>query len=339
MEILKNYSLKNHNTFGIDAKADFYVSIRNNEEIEELINTSLFQNDKFFILGGGSNVLFTGNFKGLIIDINIRGIKILETNDDKITIEVGAGEHWDDLVTICLNNKFFGLENLALIPGKVGAAPVQNIGAYAVEQKDFFYSLTGYNIEKKQFETLNYDDCKFNYRDSVFKHELKNNFIITQVRYKLNKNENINLSYKELSQEISKFNIEKPDAKLIYDTVRRLRTHKLPDYRLLGNAGSFFKNPIISKGKFDKLKEIFTELQGYTLANNKVKVSAGWLIEQCGWKGRQIGKAGVSEKHALIIVNHGNAKGHDILNLSEQIKQSIIDKYDIELENEVLIIE
>ena len=339
MEILENYSLKNHNTFGIDAKADFYVSIRNNEEIEELVKTDIFKNNKSFILGGGSNILFKDNFKGLVIEINIRGIKILESKDDHLIIEVGAGEYWDDLVSMCLNNKYYGFENLALIPGKVGAAPVQNIGAYGVEQKDFFESLSGYNIEKNRFETLNYDECKFNYRDSIFKHELKNKFIITNVRYKLSKLERINLSYKELSQEINKLNIEKPDAKLVFDTVRRLRTQKLPDYRLHGNAGSFFKNPIISIDKFNKLKSKYPELNGYTINDNKVKVSAGWLIEQCGWKGKQIGNAGVSEKHALILVNLGKASGQDILNMSKQIKQSVIDKYDIELENEVLIIE
>ncbi len=339
MEILNNYSLKQHNTFGIDAKADFYISVRNNDEIEELINTNIFQNNKYFILGGGSNVLFADDFKGLVIDINIRGIKILETKDDFVTIEVGAGEYWDDFVSICINNKFYGLENLALIPGKVGAAPVQNIGAYGAEQKDFFETLSGYNIEKKQFETLNHDECKFNYRDSVFKHELKNKFIITNVRYKLCKVEKINLSYKELSNEISMSNIEKPDAKIIYDTVRRLRTNKLPDYRLLGNAGSFFKNPIISSEKFNNLKSKYFEMQGYSLTDDKVKISAGWLIEQCGWKGKQIGNAGVYDKHSLIIVNHDNATGQEILNLSNQIKQSVWDKFDIQLENEVLIIE
>lgn len=339
MVILENYSLKNHNTFGIEAKADYYVSIRNEEEIEELIKTEIFQNNKFFVLGGGSNVLFKGDFKGLVIDINIRGVKISETGDDFIAIEVGAGEYWDDLVALCLNNKYYGLENLALIPGKVGAAPVQNIGAYGVEQKDFFHSLSGYNMEKEQFESLNQNDCKFNYRDSIFKHELKNKFIISQVRYKLSKNEKVNLSYKELSHEFNDNNITKPDAKLVYDTVKRLRTQKLPDYRLQGNAGSFFKNPIISKEKFNKLKSKNPELNGYTISDNKVKVSAGWLIELCRWKGKQIGNAGVSEKHALIIVNHGNATGYDILNLSEQIRQSVMDKFDIELENEVMIIE
>ncbi|TAL66865.1 MAG: UDP-N-acetylmuramate dehydrogenase [Bacteroidetes bacterium] len=338
MEILENYSLKNLNTFGIDAKADYYVSIRNEEEIEELVNTGIIQNNKFFILGGGSNILFADNFKGLVIDINIRGIKIIESKEDSILIEAGAGEFWDDLVTLCLNNKFYGLENLALIPGKVGAAPVQNIGAYGVEQKDFYDSLSGYNLESQKNETLNYNKCRFNYRDSVFKLELKNKFIITQVRYKLNKSENLNLSYKELSQEIDKVNVEKPDAKLVYDTVRRLRTSKLPDYRLLGNAGSFFKNPIISENNFNKLKERYNDIKGFNLPDAKVKLSAGWLIEQCGWKGKRIGNTGVSEKHALILVNFGNATGKEILELSEKIRHKVIEKFEIELENEVLII-
>ncbi|MBI5323776.1 MAG: UDP-N-acetylmuramate dehydrogenase [Ignavibacteriae bacterium] len=339
MEILENYSLKNHNTFGIDAKADYYVSIRNEDEIEELINTEVFSKNKFFILGGGSNILFAEAFKGLIIDINIRGIRIIESHDDYVIVEVGAGEFWNDFVTLCLNNKFYGLENLALIPGKVGAAPVQNIGAYGIEQKDFFYSLSGLNIESKFFVTLNNDDCIFNYRNSIFKNELKNKFIISYVRYKLSKTEIINLSYKELSQEIIKFNIEQPDARIIYDTVKRLRTNKLPDYRLMGNAGSFFKNPIISEDKFSKLKNIYPEIKGFTQPGKKVKISAGWLIEQCEWKGKRIGDSGVSEKHALILVNYGNANGREILELSMQIKQTVMEKFDLELENEVLIIQ
>ena len=338
MEILENYSLKEHNTFGIDAKCNYYVSIRNEDEIVELVNSDIFKNNKIFILGGGSNILFADDFKGLVIDVNIRGIKIIDSEDDFVIIEAGAGEYWDDFVTLCLNNKFYGLENLTLIPGKVGAAPVQNIGAYGVEQKDYFHSLSGYNLETNKFDSLDYEECKFSYRDSVFKYELKNKFIITQVRYKLNKKEKLNLSYKELSNEITKFNIEKPGAKLVYDTVRRLRTSKLPDYRLFGNAGSFFKNPIITIDKFKSLKEKFPEIKSFNIADDKVKVPAGWLIEQCGWKGKREGNCGVSDKHALILVNYGNATGNDILELSMKINNSVKDKFDIELEKEVLII-
>jgi UDP-N-acetylmuramate dehydrogenase len=338
MNILENISLKQYNTFGIDVKAKEFAAIRSEEELFSLAESGSLTVQNPFFLGGGSNVLFVEDFNGIIVHSAIRGMKIIDSDDDTVILEVGAGEKWHDFVTIALKNSYFGLENLALIPGTVGAAPVQNIGAYGVEQKDFFLSLRGLNLETLEFEELGFDDCKFDYRDSVFKHGLKNKFVITSVKYKLKKNEKPNLSYSELRRETEKFSIDKPDAQFVYDTVCRLRMSKLPVPEYLGNAGSFFKNPAVELKKFEELKNAYPGINGYKQKDGKIKLSAAWLIEQCGWKGKRIGDAGVFDKHALIIVNYGNASGSDIYELSEQIIKSVFDKFGIYPEREVLVI-
>jgi len=338
MNILENISLKQYNTFGIDVKAKEFAAIRSEEELFSLAESGSLTVQNPFFLGGGSNVLFVEDFNGIIVHSAIRGMKIIDSDDDTVILEVGAGEKWHDFVTIALKNSYFGLENLALIPGTVGAAPVQNIGAYGVEQKDFFLSLRGLNLETLEFEELGFDDCEFDYRDSVFKHGLKNKFVITSVKYKLKKNEKPNLSYSELRRETEKFSIDKPDAQFVYDTVCRLRMSKLPVPEYLGNAGSFFKNPAVELKKFEELKNAYPGINGYKQKDGKIKLSAAWLIEQCGWKGKRIGDAGVFDKHALIIVNYGNASGSDIYELSEQIIKSVFDKFGIYPEREVLVI-
>jgi len=338
LNILKNISLKQYNTFGIDVRADKYLLLRNEDELLSMAQSGVFAHEHLLFLGGGSNILFLDDYKGLLIHSALRGMKIIKYNDEYVIIEVGAGENWHNFVTICLNNKYYGLENLALIPGTVGAAPVQNIGAYGIEQKDYFHSLRGFNLNTAQFEEMNIDDCKFAYRNSIFKSELKNKFVVTSVQYKLSKIDKPNLSYTALKQEADKFAIEKPDAQFVYDTVSRLRMSKLPSPDLLGNAGSFFKNPQIDKTTFDKLKKNVPGLTGYEQEDGSFKISAAWLIERCGWKGKRIGDAAVYDKHALIIVNYGNATGMDIYELSENIKRSVYNEFGINLEREVLIV-
>lgn len=338
MKIKRNYSLKLHNTFGIDVKADYYVSVASSYELAELLESRLFKNNKCQILGGGSNILFIEDFKGLVIDINIKGIKYAEVTKEHVTIEAGAGELWHDFVSTCLLNKFYGLENLALIPGKIGAAPVQNIGAYGVEQKDFFVSLEGFDLTTHQKKIMLADECRFSYRDSVFKNNLRDKFIITSVNYKLKKQEEPNISYKELAEEFARYPDLKPGATDIFDTVIRLRTKKMPIAGKLGNAGSFFKNPIVTKKKYDYMLSKETDFPGYVTDDGMVKIPAAWLIERSGWKGQRIGDAGVFDNHALILVNHGNATGEQILTLAENIKKSVMDNFGISLEFEVNIV-
>lgn len=337
--LAKNVSLKNDNTFGIDAITKFYYSLTMPSKLEIIYNEGLFDKNKYIVLGGGSNILFTKNFEGLVISNQINGIQIYTGEKDSVLLEAGAGVNWDYLVRTAVRNQYYGLENLGLIPGNVGSAPVQNIGAYGVEQKDCFHSLVGFDIEKGIFRKLSAEECKFGYRTSIFKNELKDKFIITNVTYKLNREFIPNLSYSELVTEITKFNIKEPDARYVYDTVCRLRKKKLPDPKELGNAGSFFKNPILNYNHYLELKDKNDALVSFPAEKNNVKLSAARLIELCGFKGKRIGDAGVYQKHALILVNYGNATGQDIYNLSEEIRLSVLDKFGINLEREVQIID
>ncbi len=338
MTILNKISLKPFNSFRVDAKADYFVSIHNTDDIFQLIETDVFKNNKFFILGGGSNVLFIEDFKGIIINIEIKGMHIIESTDDYLILEVGAGEDWNNFVRTCVNCNYYGIENLALIPGKVGAAPVQNIGAYGAEQKDCLVALKGVNLRTKEMIELKFEDCKFGYRSSIFKEELKDKFLITSVQYKLSRQKKFNFSYKELEIEINKFPVKDIDLLYVYDTICRLRTSKLPDGNNIGSAGSFFKNPVVDTEVFERIKKDYPTINGYPSGDGKLKLSAGWLIEQCEWKGKRIGDAGIFEKHALVLVNYGNATGKEILSLANQIRESVLQKFGVELEEEVLII-
>ncbi|MFC2131526.1 UDP-N-acetylmuramate dehydrogenase [Bacteroidota bacterium] len=337
MEIKENISLKSFNTFGIEAKADYFVSVKNVNDIFKLMDTDVFQKNRLFILGGGSNVLFADDFHGLVINIDIKGIHIKESTDDYLMLNVGAGEDWSKFVETCVKSEYYGIENLAMIPGKVGAAPVQNIGAYGVEQEDLFVTLSGVDLQRKEIVHLNYEDCKFAYRSSIFKDNLKDRFIITSVQYRLSRKKQFNFSYSELELEINKFPVKDVDLKYVFDTVCRLRKSKLPDVGQIGSAGSFFKNPVVSSEKYFELKKNNPDLPGYPFGN-EFKLSAGWLIEQCGWKGKRAGDAGVYDKHALILVNYGNATGLEILELAEKIKGSVNEKFGVGLEPEVQII-
>lgn len=338
MHFSKNKSLKNFNTFGIEAKASYYYSLESEEDVFSLLQSDEFQTNDKFVLGGGSNLLFTKDFEGLIIDNNIKGIKFIKADAESIILESGAGESWHDLVELCVKNRAYGIENLALIPGKVGSAPVQNIGAYGVEQKDFFHSLKGIMLSTGEKIELSRDDCRFGYRDSIFKNELKNDFIVTSVQYKLNRRWEANRKYAELDKALSSFSFIEQDAEYVFNTICRIRLSKLPDYKILGNAGSFFKNPVISNSEYANIKANHSELIGFNTGKDQIKLSAAKLIDSCNWKGKRFGDAGVYEKHALILVNYGNAKGSEILKLSEDIISSVKDKYDIDLEREVIII-
>lgn len=336
MQILKNYSLKRRNTFKIDVKADRFISFDNIQSIQKYL-TGNERADKFMILGEGSNVLFTKNFNGDILSIDLKGMHIRENTEEYVIMEVGAGENWHNFVETCVRNSYYGVENLALIPGRVGAAPVQNIGAYGVEQSDMFASLKAIDIETGELVEFNKEECKFSYRDSIFKSSNKNKYIIVSVLYKLFRHKEFNLSYKALADEIKKFFIEDPDLEYIFNSVIRIRKIKLPDPNELGNAGSFFKNPIIEKVQYEKLKQIYHDIPAHDF-EGKIKTSAAWLIEKCGWKSKIHGGAGVSEKHSLVLVNVGFATGQELFELSEKIIKSVFDKFGITLEREVTVI-
>lgn len=338
MKHFENYNLRKHNTFAVDCFVKHFVCIENEDELHDLARSSLYNENKRLILGAGSNILFKSDFNGLVIIVGMDDILISSETEEYIFVTAGAGAKWHNLVEFALSNKAYGLENLALIPGTVGAAPVQNIGAYGAEQKDFFYELKGYNLETNKFEILNYDDCYFGYRNSVFKNELRDKFIVTSVTYKLNKTPALDYSYKDLQNEFTRNNNASPTPEDVFNAVCKVRQQKLPDYEILGNAGSFFKNPVVSKSKLDSLLAEYPDMVNYKLSETEYKLSAGWLIERSGWKGKIFGNAGVYDRHALILVNLNNASGEEIYELSELIIIDVQSKFDVILEREVIII-
>ncbi len=338
MVIQENYPLKNLNTFGINAEARYFIALSSINEIQEIIAEKIFKNNQKLILGGGSNLLFCKNFDGIILKNNLKGIKSIKEDADYYYIKAGAGEVWHDLVMHCINNNYGGVENLSLIPGNVGASPMQNIGAYGVEIKDCFYELDAINIADNTIHTFNKASCKFGYRESVFKQELKNQFIIISVTYKLLKTPIFNTQYGAIEKELEEMGIKELSIKSISKAVCNIRSSKLPNPKEIGNAGSFFKNPEISRNKYEILKNKFPSIVGYDLENGNVKLAAAWLIEQCGWKGKTFGDAGVHKLQALVLVNYGNAIGKEIYDLSQKILESVFTKYEIILEREVNII-
>lgn len=333
MNIKKNYSLSKLNSFKVDHKAKMFAEIKTSQDLFQALKNEKLKKEKKIILGGGSNTLFTKNFNGLILFNNIKGIKIIEENKNEIKIKVGSGEIWDDFVSFCVNKNWSGIENLSLIPGSVGAAPIQNIGAYGVEVKDYILKINGIDLINKTKKTYNNSLCDFSYRNSIFKKSLKNNFFITSVIFKLNKKHKFILSYKDLQH------LEKTNISLIQirNEVIKIRNAKLPNPKILGNAGSFFKNPIVDKITFSKLIDKFNDIVYYKINSNLVKISAAWLIEKCGWKGYSDNKIGVYKNHALVIVNHSSKSGKNILELSRKIKESVVKKFNINLDTEVNI--
>lgn len=338
MNLHENYSLKNYNTFGIDVKARYFIEIITENELQELLSSDLIIKNKFLVLGSGSNILFTGDFDGLVIKYSVKGIQIIEENKEQIIIESAGGEIWDDLVTFTVEKEYYGLENLSLIPGTVGAAPIQNIGAYGVELKDFFYYLECYEIETGFRKKLSRAECNFQYRNSIFKNELKNKCIITKVALKLRKTKKIDLSYKSLADELKNLHQDDLTLKLISDTVKKIRRSKLPDPHLIGNAGSFFKNPELTNVQFAEFQKRFPDAVYFKQSEDSYKIAAGWLIEKCGFKGKRIGNSGAYEKQALIIVNYGGASGSEIRELVEKIQKDVLEMFGIFLDFEVNIV-
>lgn len=336
MQIQENISLKPYNSFSIDAMASHFASFKNTEELSELLtNNSRLPT---LILGGGSNILFTKDYNGLILKNEIKGIKKINEDEDFIYVQAGAGEDWHQFVLQCIENNWSGVENLSLIPGNIGASPIQNIGAYGVEIKDVIYEVKAFHRKEKTNYTFGIKDCDFGYRESVFKKKYKDEFVIINVTYKLRKQAIFNTSYGTIKLELERMGVKELSIKAISDAVINIRSYRLPNPAEIGNAGSFFKNPSVSSDEFQQLKGKFENIVGYENVNGTVKLAAGWLIEQCGWKGYRKGDAGCHATQALVLVNYGNASGKEIYNLSEEILQSVKEKFGVLLEIEVNII-
>jgi len=338
MQIFKNYSLRDYNTFGIDAYAKYFAAFNSVDDLQSLLQSGEYKNEPKLFLGGGSNILFTKKFDGLVLKNEIDGIKIIHEEEKYIYVKVGPGVNWHQFVLYCIHKNLAGVENLSLIPGSVGASPMQNIGAYGVEIKDVFFSLEAYQVLENRIITFTLNDCEFGYRESVFKKKYKDQFVILDITYRLNKIPHYNISYGAIEDELKKMHVENLSIKSISDAVINIRTSKLPDPKVIGNAGSFFKNPEIDKYHLERLLLNKPGMPSYRINDNKFKIPAGWLIEKCGWKGYRNGDAGCYSKQALVLVNYGNAKGSEILNLSEEIKKSVYNKFGIMLEKEVNII-
>ena len=330
-----NISIKKYNSFKVDHKIKKFYRIQSKEEMIK-VKRSISKNEKIIILGGGSNILFTKNFNGSILYNNILGKEIIKETKKNIYIKFGAGENWDKSVEFCVKNKWYGIENLSLIPGSVGAAPIQNIGAYGTEIKDYIYEVSGINLSNGKSQIYENKLCNFSYRNSIFKGKLKNIFFITHVTIKLSKSKKLNLSYNE----VKKYFRNKKSKEITIDNVRKkiieIRESKLPDPKKLGNCGSFFKNPLVDFYFFNNLKNKYPDIIGFKNSNG-MKISAAWLIEKCGWKGYKKDNIGVYKNHALVLVNYGSNNGKKIYKLSEKIKESVNEKFNISLENEVNI--
>lgn len=344
MQIAQNYDLSKLNTFGISARAKFFAEIKNEDDLKSLFNSPEFKNNKRLFLGGGSNVLFTKDFDGIVILNKLKGIEILNEDDENVLIKAMGGEMWHDLVVFSVERFLWGIENLSLIPGSVGAAPMQNIGAYGAELKNTLESVEAYDVENGEKKIFKKEECNFGYRDSIFKNKVKDKYFISAIVLKLSKNPEPNLAYNALKNHLEKNKIEVKNSKHISDAVADIRRSKLPDPKDIGNAGSFFKNVFINKEKADELLEKYPDMPLFKDDDGIMKIPAGWLIEKCGpangasWKGYKIGNVGVHEKQALVLVNHGGAKGEEILNLANQIIASVYERFGLQLVPEVNII-
>ena len=337
MEIQTNFSLKNHNTFGIEARATQFVAVHSVSELKSILEQNKSQ--KKFILGGGSNLLLTKDIDVMVIHIDLKGKKVVKENENFVWVESQAGENWHEFVLWTIDQNFGGLENMSLIPGNVGTTPVQNIGAYGTEIKDTFDSCEAMTIENQEMKSFTNEECHFGYRESIFKNEAKGQYIITSVIFKLTKcNHKINTSYGDITTELAKNNITIPTLKEVSNAVIAIRQSKLPDPKELGNSGSFFKNPILLKTDFEKIHLKFPEMKFYEISETEVKVPAGWLIEQTGFKGKRFGDAGIHKNQALVLVNYGNATGQEILDVSKNIQETILKTFGIRIEAEVNVI-
>ena len=339
--IEKQVNLQPFNTFGIAVTASHFVSVSSTEMAQQLVTRIREDTDlqklPRMILGGGSNILLTGDFDGLIIHNQIKGISVIAESEQEVVVCVGAGESWHELVLYAIGKGWGGIENLSLIPGTVGAAPMQNIGAYGAEIKDVFVSLAAVHLQSGDLVTFNKEDCQFGYRQSIFKTSHRDQYMICTVTLRLSKQPEVNISYGAISETLRQQGIENPGIRDVSQAVIAIRQSKLPDPAQIGNAGSFFKNPTISNDQFERLKASFPDIVGYP-NNAGVKVPAGWLIEHAGWKGQTKGNVGVHKNQALVLVNYGGGEGRDIYQLSEEIKQSVREKYGITLEREVNVV-
>jgi len=336
MQIQENISLKPYNSFGINVTARKFASFNGIDDVAELIESAA--NQPTFILGGGSNILLTKNFDGFVLKNEIKGIQKIREDDEYVYVRAGAGENWHSFVLTCIQNNWCGVENLSLIPGNIGASPMQNIGAYGVEIKDVFEELEAYHIHDHITRKFSLAECGFGYRESVFKQQYRNQFVILHVTYRLRKQAVLNTSYGAIEQELDKMGVISPTIKDVSDAVIHIRSSKLPDPKVIGNAGSFFKNPTVGTEKFAYIKSGFPTVIGYENPDGSIKLAAGWMIEQCGWKGYRKGDAGCHDKQALVLVNYGNAKGSDINELATEIIKTVSKKFGVELEKEVNII-
>lgn len=335
MNIQQNISLKPFNTFGLEASAQYFVEVNTVEELKDILQNPDFKNlDKLF-LGGGSNLLLTKNYEGLVIKIALKGIEKVFEDENSVHIKAGAGEVWHQFVMFCVENHYAGIENLSLIPGTVGAAPMQNIGAYGVEIKDVFQELEALNLETLEIETFSLTDCQFGYRESVFKHSLKGKYVITSVTFHLNKVAIFKTAYGDIQKTLAEMNVTALSIKAVSDAVISIRKSKLPDPAEIGNSGSFFKNPEIPLEQYKQILIEYPTLPSYPINESTVKVPAGWLIEQAGWKGFRDGQIGVHARQALVLVNYGGGNGNEIKKLAEKVQQSVLDKFGIKLSPEV----
>jgi UDP-N-acetylmuramate dehydrogenase len=338
MRIEENISLKPYNTFGIEETSSFFCEVNSSEHLQLALSFAKAKNLDFLVLGGGSNVLITKPYSGLVIHIQNKGIEILDENKDQITIHVAAGENWHELVMQTLKKGWYGLENLSLIPGSVGAAPMQNIGAYGVEAKQFIRSVTYWDLQSASFKNINSEDCEFGYRESIFKNKLKDKAIIWAVDFVLSKNPLPKTEYGDIQKVLEEKGIKEPNPLQISEAVVSIRQSKLPDPKEIGNAGSFFKNPVVEKSVLEAIQIQYPEVPFYPAGEGLVKIPAGWLIEKAGWKGKRIENYGVHARQALVLVNYGGATGNQILQLSKDIQADIFEKFGISLKAEVNLV-
>ncbi|QOI97936.1 MAG: UDP-N-acetylmuramate dehydrogenase [Flammeovirgaceae bacterium] len=339
IQIREEVDLQPYNTFGISEPARYFVILTAEDDLRQLLIQPVYQNNPVLLLGGGSNLLFTKPFSGLVIHVALQGIRTEHETENHVLITAAAGENWHNLVMFCVDNNFGGIENLSLIPGTVGAAPIQNIGAYGVELKDVLDRVDGIEVETGQHRSFTKQECRFGYRDSIFKQELKGKFFISSITLRLTKkNHVLRTDYGALQDTLKQLQITHPTIRSVSDAVISIRSSKLPDPKQLGNAGSFFKNPEVHESTYVELKKSYPNVPGYKTENQRVKIPAAWLIEQCGWKGKRQGNVGVHAQQALVLVNFGGAKGAEVLQLASEIQSSVKAKFGIELQAEVNII-
>jgi UDP-N-acetylmuramate dehydrogenase len=336
MGLEQQVDLKPYNTFGLSVRAEYFSTFKSVDELRTIMEHHA---DKpFLILGGGSNLLLTKDVAGIVLKNDLKGIEIVSEEDDSVIVKAAAGEIWHEFVLHCIKEGLGGVENMSLIPGSIGAAPMQNIGAYGVEIKDVFHSLDALEVKTGKIRTFSKEECAFGYRESVFKRALKGKYIITSVSLKLSRKPTLNTSYGAIEMRLNEMGISNPTIKDVSDAVIHIRRSKLPDPKQIGNSGSFFKNPVISRSKFEEIRKRFPDMANYPVDDKHVKIAAGWLIDNAGWKGKTLGNYGVHKNQALVLVNYGDAKGLDIYQLSEDIMASVMEIYGIELEREVNVI-